>query len=97
MEFDRGSRSNRPFVRSEQLLDFFIELNNRVINRFTAGERAHIGVHTCPGGDWDSTHSLDVPYDHLLKEMFKLVSPTISSSASTSIDFCGSFRTLDTF
>ena len=45
-----------------------------MINRFTAGERAHIGVHTCPGGDWDSTHSLDVPYDTLLKEMFKLVS-----------------------
>lgn len=76
MDFTEGRLALRNDVRNpwtgEQLLDFFIELNNRVINRFTAGERAHIGVHTCPGGDWDSTHSLDVPYDHLLKEMFKL-------------------------
>ncbi|KAF8674508.1 5-methyltetrahydropteroyltriglutamate-homocysteine S-methyltransferase [Rhizoctonia solani] len=63
--------SRNPWT-GERLLDFFLELNNRVINRFTAVERAHIGVHTCPGGDWDSTHSLDVPYELLLKEMFRL-------------------------
>ncbi|CAE6493367.1 unnamed protein product [Rhizoctonia solani] len=64
--------SRNPWT-GERLLDFFLELNNRVINRFTAVERAHIGVHTCPGGDWDSTHSLDVPYELLLKEMFRLM------------------------
>lgn len=66
---------------SERLLDFFLELNNRVINRFSAVERAHIGVHTCPGGDCDSTHSLDVPYELLLKEMFRLVCLSFSSSS----------------
>ncbi|KDN39064.1 hypothetical protein RSAG8_09100, partial [Rhizoctonia solani AG-8 WAC10335] len=76
MDFTEGRLALRNDVRNpwtnERLLDFFLELNNRVINRFTAVERVHIGVHTCPGGDWDSTHSLDVPYELLLKEMFKL-------------------------
>ncbi|KAG8755417.1 hypothetical protein FRC11_006041 [Ceratobasidium sp. 423] len=60
------------FFAIERLLDFFLELNNRVLDRFTAVERVHIGVHTCPGGGWDSTHTLDAPYELLLKEMFKL-------------------------
>ena len=54
------------------MLPHFIELNNRVLDRFTAEERANIGVHVCPGGDRDSVHSADVPYDDLLKELFKL-------------------------
>jgi hypothetical protein len=41
-------------------------LNNQVLERFTEAERARIGVHTCPGGDQDSTHSLDVDYAGLL-------------------------------
>lgn len=76
MDFTEGRLALRNDVRNpwtgERLLDFFLELNNRVINRFSAVERAHIGVHTCPGGDCDSTHSLDVPYELLLKEMFRL-------------------------
>jgi hypothetical protein len=32
----------------------------------------NIGVHTCPGGDRDSVHSADVPYNNLLPEMFKI-------------------------
>ncbi|CAE6534023.1 unnamed protein product [Rhizoctonia solani] len=76
IDFTEGRLALRNDVRNpwtnERLLDFFLELNNRVIDRFTAVERVHIGVHTCPGGDWDSTHSLDVPYELLLKEMFKL-------------------------
>ncbi|GHH65465.1 hypothetical protein GCM10017673_09570 [Streptosporangium violaceochromogenes] len=31
-----------------------------------------IGVHTCPGGDQDSTHSLDVDYAGLLPALFRL-------------------------
>ena len=50
----------------------FIELNNRVMARFTADERRNIGIHTCPGGDRDSVHSADVPYNNLLPEMFKI-------------------------
>ena len=37
-------------------------LNNQVLVRFSDAERARIGVHTCPGGGQDSTHSADVDY-----------------------------------
>jgi 5-methyltetrahydropteroyltriglutamate--homocysteine methyltransferase len=54
------------------LLKAFIDLNNQVINRFTEEERKKIGVHSCPGGDHDSTHSADIPYSDLLPQLFKL-------------------------
>ncbi|HEX4438896.1 MAG TPA: cobalamin-independent methionine synthase II family protein [Thermoanaerobaculia bacterium] len=57
---------------SKKLLDSFIELNNRVLSHFTPEERRHIGVHTCPGGDRDSTHSADVDYAQLLPALFRL-------------------------
>ncbi|MDQ3322805.1 MAG: 5-methyltetrahydropteroyltriglutamate--homocysteine methyltransferase [Acidobacteriota bacterium] len=55
-----------------KMLDSFVELNNRVIDRFTAEERKNIGIHTCPGGDCDSTHSADVDYADMLPSMFKM-------------------------
>jgi 5-methyltetrahydropteroyltriglutamate--homocysteine methyltransferase len=55
-----------------QLLKSFIDLNNRVLERFSAEERKRIGVHTCPGGDQDSTHSADVDYAKLLPSLFEL-------------------------
>ena len=54
------------------MLESFIALNNRVLDRFTAEERANIGIHTCPGGDCDATHSADVDYAELLPSMFKM-------------------------
>ncbi|QLE74444.1 cobalamin-independent methionine synthase II family protein [Streptomyces rectiverticillatus] len=54
------------------LLEQFVALNNRVLERFSAAERARIGVHTCPGGDQDSTHSLDVDYAALLPALLQL-------------------------
>ena len=54
------------------MLPHFIELNNRVIDRFTPEERMRIGIHTCPGGDRDSVHSADVPYNSLLPSLFKM-------------------------
>jgi methionine synthase II (cobalamin-independent) len=54
------------------LLDQFIALNNRVLDHFTADERRQIGVHSCPGGDRDSTHSADVDYAGLLPALFRL-------------------------
>ncbi len=54
------------------MLDHFIELNNRVIDRFSPAERKNIGIHTCPGGDCDSTHSAEVDYAELLPSMFKM-------------------------
>lgn len=47
------------------MLESFINLNNRVFARFSARERINIGIHTCPGGDCDSVHSLDVDYSAL--------------------------------
>jgi 5-methyltetrahydropteroyltriglutamate--homocysteine methyltransferase len=57
---------------SKQLLKSFIALNNRVLDRFSATERKRIGVHTCPGGDHDSTHSADVDYAEFLPDLFEL-------------------------
>lgn len=54
------------------LLEQFITLNNRVLERFSAADQARIGVHTCPGGDQDSTHSLDVDYSALLPGLLRL-------------------------
>jgi len=47
-------------------------LNNRVLDDFSPAERQRIGVHTCPGGDRDSTHSADVDYVALLPSLFRL-------------------------
>jgi 5-methyltetrahydropteroyltriglutamate--homocysteine methyltransferase len=58
--------------RTGGLLASFIDLNNLALGRLTASERRHIGVHTCPGGDRDSTHSADVPYAALLPSLFQL-------------------------
>jgi 5-methyltetrahydropteroyltriglutamate--homocysteine methyltransferase len=50
----------------------FIDLNNQVLDRFSATERERIGVHVCPGGDHDSTHSADIDYAGLLPDLFQL-------------------------
>lgn len=57
---------------SGNLLDSFIALNNLALLRFSSEERKRIGVHTCPGGDLDSTHSADVDYAELLPSLFEL-------------------------
>jgi methionine synthase II (cobalamin-independent) len=54
------------------MLPHFIDLVNRVLDRFSPEERINIGVHTCPGGDRDSVHSADVPYSELLPSLFAL-------------------------
>jgi 5-methyltetrahydropteroyltriglutamate--homocysteine methyltransferase len=58
---------------SGELLHRFIDLNNLALSRFSAEERTRIGVHTCPGGDRDSTHSADVDYAGLLPSLFELM------------------------
>ena len=57
---------------SGNLLNSFIDLNNLALSRFSAEERKRIGVHTCPGGDRDSTHSAEVDYADLLPSLFQL-------------------------
>ena len=58
--------------RSGNLLSSFIDLNNLALARFSAADRKRIGIHTCPGGDRDSTHSADVDYADLLPSLFEL-------------------------
>ena len=57
---------------SGNLLHSFIDLNNLSLARFSSSDRQRIGVHTCPGGDRDSTHSADVDYADLLPSLFEL-------------------------
>ena len=57
---------------SGELLTTFIDLNNLALARFSGAERKLIGVHTCPGGDLDSTHSADVDYAEFLPMLFQL-------------------------
>ena len=65
------------------LLRDFVDLNNRVLDRFSADERARrVGVHTCPGGDQDSTHSADVDYADLLPLLFALARRHVLSRSS---------------
>ncbi|MGH8028729.1 MAG: hypothetical protein ACREO3_02220, partial [Arenimonas sp.] len=54
------------------LLSSFVDLNNLALAKFDARERQRIGIHTCPGGDRDSTHSADVDYAELLPALFQL-------------------------
>jgi 5-methyltetrahydropteroyltriglutamate--homocysteine methyltransferase len=57
---------------SGALLHSFIDLNNEVLDRFTAKERERIGVHVCPGSDFDSPHSADIDYATLLPDLFQM-------------------------
>jgi methionine synthase II (cobalamin-independent) len=76
IDFTEGRLATRNDSRNpwtgRNMLPHFIELDNRVLARFTPEERRSIGVHTCPGGDRDSVHSADVDYNDLLPSMFGL-------------------------
>jgi methionine synthase II (cobalamin-independent) len=76
IDFTEGRLANKNDPRNpwtgRKMLDFFVELNNRTIDRFSPEERAKIGIHTCPGGDCDSVHSAEVDYAELLGDMFKM-------------------------
>jgi 5-methyltetrahydropteroyltriglutamate--homocysteine methyltransferase len=71
IDFTEG-RLSLKLDPSGGLLRSFVELNNQVLERFTDEERRRIGVHVCPGGDQDSTHSADVDYAGLLPELFQM-------------------------
>jgi methionine synthase II (cobalamin-independent) len=76
IDFTEGRLANKNDARNpwtgQNMLQEFIDLNNRVLDRFSAEERRNIGIHTCPGGDCDSVHSKEVPYELLLNSMFEL-------------------------
>jgi 5-methyltetrahydropteroyltriglutamate--homocysteine methyltransferase len=71
VDFTEG-RLSMKVDPSGNLLNSLIDLNNLALSRFSADERQAIGVHTCPGGDRDSTHSADVDYEELLPSLFEL-------------------------
>ena len=71
IDFTEG-RLSLKLDPSGGLLRSFVGLNNQVLARFSSDERRKIGVHVCPGGDYDSTHSADVDYAGLLPDLFKL-------------------------
>ncbi|KAL9636904.1 MAG: hypothetical protein Q9204_002074 [Flavoplaca sp. TL-2023a] len=62
--------SKNPWMGADLLT--FVDLNNKVFDRFSAEERANIGIHTCPGGDCDSVYSGEVPYAALLPSLFAM-------------------------
>ena len=71
VDFTEG-RLSMKVDPSGHLLNSFIDLNNLALSRFSPAERERIGIHTCPGGDRDSTHSADVDYADLLPSLFEL-------------------------
>jgi 5-methyltetrahydropteroyltriglutamate--homocysteine methyltransferase len=71
IDFTEG-RLSLKLDPSGGLLRQFLDLNNAVLARFTPEEQQRIGVHSCPGGDQDSTHSADVDYAGLLPGLLEL-------------------------
>jgi 5-methyltetrahydropteroyltriglutamate--homocysteine methyltransferase len=71
LDFTEG-RLSLKLDPSKGLLKSMVDLNNQVLERFSDDQRRRIGVHTCPGGDQDSAHSLDVDYAELLPSLFAL-------------------------
>ncbi|HEY0639145.1 MAG TPA: cobalamin-independent methionine synthase II family protein [Pseudonocardiaceae bacterium] len=71
LDFTEG-RLSVKLDPSKGLLRSFVELNNQVLDRLPESARPRLGVHTCPGGDQDSTHSADVDYAELLPDLFAL-------------------------
>ncbi len=75
LDFTEG-RLSVKLDPSHVLLDEFIRINNRVLERFSDNQRNRIGIHTCPGSDQDAAHSLDVDYAELLPGLFSLKAGT---------------------
>lgn len=69
LDFTEG-RLSLKLDPSGQVLTELVALINGVVERFTPEERQKIGIHTCPGGDQNSSHSLDVDYADLLPTLF---------------------------
>jgi 5-methyltetrahydropteroyltriglutamate--homocysteine methyltransferase len=71
MDFTEG-RLSLKLDPSGGVLQHFINVNNQVFDRFSKEEQQKLGVHVCPGGDHDSTHSADIDYADLLPKLFDL-------------------------
>jgi methionine synthase II (cobalamin-independent) len=102
VDFTEGRLANKNDARNpwtgNNMLQEFIDLNNRLFDRFSATERENIGVHTCPGGDCDSVHSKEVPYELLLERMFDmnagyfLIQCASEEDREAVYEMCGRYR-----
>ncbi len=102
VDFTEGRLANKNDSRNpwtgKNMLQEFIDLNNRLFDRFSAQERVNIGIHTCPGGDCDSVHSKEVPYALLLEHMFEmnagyfLIQCASEEDRESVYELCGRYR-----
>ncbi|MHB1568993.1 MAG: uroporphyrinogen decarboxylase/cobalamine-independent methonine synthase family protein, partial [Solirubrobacteraceae bacterium] len=102
IDFTEGRLANKNDARNpwtgRNMLQDFIDLNNRLLDRFSPEERRNIGIHTCPGGDCDSVHSKEVPYELLLEHMFDmnagyfLIQCASESDREHVYELCGRYR-----
>src|SRR6195952_3300992 len=102
LDFTEGRLANKNDSRNpwtnKDMLQEFIDLNNRVIDRFSAQDRVNIGIHTCPGGDCDSVHSKEVPYALVLEHMFEmnagyfLIQCASEEDRESVYELCGRYR-----
>ena len=102
VDFTEGRLANKNDARNpwtgKNMLQEFIDLNNRLFARFSAQERKNIGIHTCPGGDCDSVHSKEVPYELLLEHMFEmnagyfLIQCASEDEREKVYELCGKYR-----
>ena len=102
VDFTEGRLANKNDSRNpwtgKDMLQEFIDLNNRLFARFSAEERVNIGIHTCPGGDCDSVHSKEVPYELLLSHMFEmnagyfLIQCASEDDRESVYELCGRYR-----
>jgi len=105
VDFTEGRLANKndsrnPWTGKDMLQDF-IDLNNRLFACFSAEERRNIGIHTCPGGDMDSVHSKEVPYEKLLSKMFQmnagyfLIQCSSEADRESVYEMCGKYSRQD--
>ncbi|MEB0261847.1 MULTISPECIES: cobalamin-independent methionine synthase II family protein [unclassified Mucilaginibacter] len=71
MDFTEG-RLSLKLDPSGGVLKHFIAVNNQVFDRFSQQDQKKLGVHVCPGGDHNSTHSADIDYADFLPSLFDL-------------------------
>ncbi|HEY2321066.1 MAG TPA: hypothetical protein VGH67_22350 [Solirubrobacteraceae bacterium] len=102
VDFTEGRLANKNDSRNpwtgKNMLQEFIDLNNQLFARFSPDERRNIGIHTCPGGDCDSVHSKEVPYELLLQHMFEmnagyfLIQCASEEDRESVYKMCGTYR-----
>ncbi|CAF0863327.1 unnamed protein product [Adineta steineri] len=57
---------------NKTLLKQFIEINNRMLDRFNENEQKKLGVHVCSDYDEDNKRSSELDYFEILKDIFQL-------------------------